>query len=143
MNLDFVAAFANNPITLAILMVGATVVVLIWKGQPLIKDFFARNDHLSEKIDKLLESDAEQSEAIKDVQANVCHNTRDILRMTIYNEVVDIEDRLVASRRYLLRGGNGKALPYIKQLAADNPDAWRAIVAMSSDKERAILEKVV
>jgi hypothetical protein len=136
---NFIAAFANNPLTLSILLIGATVIVFIVKGQPFLKNVFGG---LNEKIDKLIESDTAQSAAIKDVQENVRHNTRDILRMTIYNETVDIEDRLVAARRYILRGGNGKARPYIKQLALEHPDVWRAIVTMSTDEEKALLEAV-
>jgi hypothetical protein len=140
MNLDFVAAFANNPITLAILVVGAAVVVFITKGAPLLKELSAGNDHLSEKMDTLLASDKEQTAAISDIQVGVKNNTLDILRITIYNESLDIEDRLVAARRYVISGGNGKVAPYIAGLAKANPDIWRTIVAMSSNEERKALE---
>jgi hypothetical protein len=143
MNLDFLSAFANNPITLAILVIGASVVVLIWKGQPLIKELLSKSTSMNDKIDGLLESDKAQTTAIDDIRHNLKCNTLDVLRMTIYNEAIDMEDRLVSARRYLVRGGNGKVAPYIKKLATENPEIWKTIVAMSTEEERQILAKTV
>jgi hypothetical protein len=135
MNLDFVAAFANNPITLAILVVGASVVVFITKGAPLLKEFRAGNDAIVEKVDALAQSDKEQTKAIADICDTMKCNTLDVLRMTVYNESIDIEDRLVAARRYFVRGGNGKVARYVQDLASANPSAWHAIRACTKPEE--------
>jgi hypothetical protein len=127
-DLSFVSAFANNPITLAILMIGATVIVMVWKGNPFLKG-------INSKIDTLCASDTQQTADIKDMKDTVKCNTLDVLRMTVYNEGIDIEDRLVAARRYFVRGGNGKVARYVQDLASANPSAWHAIRACTKPEE--------
>jgi hypothetical protein len=139
MNLDFVAAFANNPITLAILVVGAAVVVFITKGAPLLKEFRAGNDAIVDKIDGIIASDAAQTKDIAEIKEHIRTTNLDVLRMTIYNESVDMEDRLVAARRYFIRNGNGKTAAYVAELVKDNPGIWRVVLAMSKPEEVALL----
>jgi hypothetical protein len=132
-DLSFIAAFANNPITLAILLIGATVIVFIVKGQPFIKGMFGG---INEKIDAIIESDKTQSVIIDEIKENVRHNYTDLLRITIYNTAIDIEDRLVAAKRYFVRGGNGKVAEYVSTLVAEHPDVWKVILAMSSEDDK-------
>jgi hypothetical protein len=136
---NFIAAFANNPITLAILMIAIVVVVFIWKGQPLVKDFFARNDGLNAKIDRLLKSDEQQTASINRIQEHTKYNTLDILRITIYNDAIDIEDRLVAARRYFILGGNGKVATFVRGLVKENPSIWRTLLSITKEDEKNLL----
>jgi hypothetical protein len=144
---SFIAAFANNPLTLSILMVAAIVIITIWKISPFFKTLIDRMDTnnkdiggsievINKKVDGLVTSDAEQAEHIR-------LNTLDVLRITVYNESVDVEDRLVAAKRYFMRGGNGKVASYVKQLSKDHPREWKTILAMVSAEERAQLEKIL
>jgi hypothetical protein len=138
MNLDFLSAFANNPITLAILVIGGAVFAFIWKGQPFIKDLFG---DLHMKIDQIMQNDKMQSKAIGEMRMSIRYNSLDILRITIYNEKVDIEDRLVAAKRYFVQGGNGKVLEYVIPLTKDNPVIWKTILAMLKPDEQAAMPK--
>jgi hypothetical protein len=70
-------------------------------------------------------------------------NTLDVLRITVYNESINIEDRLVAAKRYFVRGGNGKVASFVKRLTAEHISAWRTILAMVSADERKQLEKII
>jgi hypothetical protein len=144
---SFIAAFANNPLTLSILMIAAIVIIIIWKISPFFKTLIDRMDTnnkdigssievINKKVDGLVTSDAEQAEHIR-------LNTLDVLRITVYNESVDVEDRLVAAKRYFIRGGNGKVAAYVKQLAQTHAREWKTILAMVSAEERAQLEKIL
>jgi hypothetical protein len=143
---NFIAAFANNPLTLSILMIAVIIVVFIWKISPFCKDLLERvtqsNDsaeNMRLRIECLLKSDAEQSNAIKEISEHMRCNTLDVLRITIYNEAIDIEDRLVAARRYFIKGGNGKVAVYVQGLVKNNPSIWRTILSMTKDDEKALL----
>jgi hypothetical protein len=138
-DLNFVAAFADNPITLAILVVGATAIVLILKGGPIIKEFRDGNNLICEKIDTIVESDKKQTEAIDDIREHLKMNNLDVLRMTIYNDGVDIEDRLVAAKRYFVRGGNGKVADYVKLLVEQHPSVWKIVLATTSKDKHELL----
>jgi hypothetical protein len=146
-DLSFLAAFADHPITLVILCIAALVGLTLWKVAPYLKDMVKHVDTanvaLTAKIDALIQSDAAQEAAISGLSEHVRLNTLDMLRLTVYNGAVDIEDRLVAARRYFLRGGNGKTAAYVRELVAQNPAAWKTILAMSSEEERTTLEGVV
>jgi DNA integrity scanning protein DisA with diadenylate cyclase activity len=120
-------------------VVGAAIVVFIWKGQPLVKDFFARNDGLNDKIDRLLKSDEQQTASISLIQEHTKYNTLDILRITVYNEAIDIEDRLVAARRYFILGGNGKVATYVSKLVKENPSIWRTLLSITKEDEKNLL----
>jgi hypothetical protein len=144
---NFIAAFANNPLTLTILVVAAIVIIFIWKVSPFFKDLLEHIElgntntqvnmqAITTKVDTLITSDAAQAESIR------C-NTLDILRITVYNSGIAIEDRLVAAKRYFMQGGNGKVASYIKQLIADHAHEWKVVLAMVSEQERAKLEKII
>jgi hypothetical protein len=144
---NFIAAFANNPLTLTILMIAVVVVVFIWKVSPYFKDLLTRvdkgNQNLADKMVHLMDSDTEQTKSLNELSEHVRVNTLDTLRITIYNMEIDPEDRLVAARRYFLRGGNGRVAPYVKGLTGQYPNSWKAILAMSKPEERVKLEKAL
>jgi hypothetical protein len=143
----FIAAFANNPLTLTILMIATIIVVFIWKVSPFFKELADKvktgNETLTSKVDTLMNSDAQQVKDIGEMKLHLRNTTLDVLRITIYNEGVDIEDRLVSARRYFLQGGNGKVATFVRTLTEQNPSVWKAILAMSTDEERATIEKVL
>jgi hypothetical protein len=139
MNLDFLSAFANNPITLAILVIGAAVVVFITKGAPLLKEFRGANDSINEKVDTIIENDKRQNKDITEMKDHLRTNNLDVLRMTIYNEGIDIEDRLVAAKRYFVRGGNGKVAEYVHSLVEQHPSVWKIVLATTSQDKIALL----
>jgi hypothetical protein len=141
-DLSFIGAFASNPLTLSMILIAGVTIFLIWKGQPILKDLFDRVGLSNNKLDELIESDKVQTADIAEIKDNMRHNYLDLLRLTIYDSDLDIEDRLVAAKRYLVRGGNGKTLPLIKKLAADNPAVWNTIYTMASAEHRVLLEQV-
>lgn len=144
---NFIAAFANNPLTLSILMIAAIIVVVIWKVSPFFKDILEKmdsgNKDLADRITTVIASDAEQAKTINDMSEHIRLNTLDVLRITVYNESVDPEDRLVAAKRYFVRGGNGKVASYVKRLIDQYPEQWKTILAMVTLDERAQLEKII
>jgi hypothetical protein len=144
---NFIAAFANNPLTLTILVIAAIVIIFIWKVSPFFKDLLEHmesgNSNLTtsvqtvtDKVDKLITSDTEQAEHLR-------INTLDVLRLTVYNEGIDPEDRLVAAKRYFVRGGNGKVASYVKRLIAKYPAEWKTILAIVSIDEKTKLEQII
>jgi hypothetical protein len=141
---NFIAAFANNPLTLSILIIGVVLGLTIWKISPFFKDLISRidtgNKDVREQLEKIVLSDNQQVEDIKDIKEHVRLNTLDILRMTIYNEQVDIKDRLVAAKRYFMRNGNGKVAAYVKILVDQNHIIWDTILATMDPKDVAIIE---
>jgi hypothetical protein len=144
---NFIAAFANNPITLTILIIGTIIVVIIWKVSPFFKDLLEKmdtgNETVQDQLKKVIESDEQQSKDIQDIKQHVRFNTLDILRMTIYNEQVDLKDRLVAAKRYFMRDGNGKVATYVSNLIAQNPVIWDTILAMCTPDDQAKLTKAL
>jgi hypothetical protein len=147
---NFIAAYADHPLTLAILMITIVIVVYIWKIGPFYKDIIAKlrsgnqtTNEVSVRIDALLKSDEEQTKAIYEIKDQVKHNNLDLLRLNIYNENLDIEDRLVTASRYFIQGGNGKVAEYTKSLIAEHPHVWRTIVAMVSKPEKEKLKTVL
>lgn len=144
---NFIAAFANNPITLTILMITVIIVIAIWKIGPYAKDIIEHIDNgnsaLDSKVTDLLLSDGKQTQQITEIGEHVRLNTLDVLRITVYNEGVDPEDRLVAAKRYFIRGGNGKVAEYVKTLIAQYPHSWKTILAMVSAEERQKLVDIV
>jgi hypothetical protein len=144
---NFLTAFADHPITLIILMIGFTVLLFVWKVSPFMKDIVTqlgdKNTGIASKLDTVIERDKAQEAALADIKENVRKNTLDILRITIYNEKVDIEDRLVAARRYFLLGGNGKVAQFVLGLIAENKAVWNAVLAMSKPEEKTVLRQAL
>jgi hypothetical protein len=66
-------------------------------------------------------------------------NSKDILRLTFYNEKLSNVERMVAGRRYLAAAGNGETKKAIDSLAEKFPLEWNAVceVSMLTEKEKA------
>jgi hypothetical protein len=66
-------------------------------------------------------------------------NSKDILRLTFYNEKLSNVERMVAGRRYLAAEGNGETKKAIDKLAEQYPLEWNAVceVSMLTEKEKA------
>jgi xanthine dehydrogenase iron-sulfur cluster and FAD-binding subunit A len=75
------------------------------------------------KIDNLVGLIAELSSAVN-------KSTRDVLRLTFYNDNLSPVERLVAGSRYLAIGGNGPTEQAINELAEKYPDVWESIKRM-------------
>jgi hypothetical protein len=114
---DFLSSFANSPITLSILVVGALAGLLIWKGLPLLRTYNVGYDKIRS--------------GIEDIKLCCTNNAKDILRLTFYNESLGIVERLVAGKRYLACGGNGLTGKAIDELAAEHPAEWEMIQHLS------------
>jgi hypothetical protein len=141
--LSFLTAFADNPLTLSIVTIGGIIVVFIWKVGPMLKDIVGKledgnKEHnvLSTKIEQIITSDKEQSSKIEDLKLHVRNNILDTLRLTVYDTKIDIQDRLVAARRYFLLDGNGKVAAHVNVLIKENPEIWKTVLLMSKDSER-------
>jgi hypothetical protein len=112
---------------------------------------------LKDILTRVIASDAAQNELIKAIQADLTgiktdiagvkndikNNVLDVLRITIYNSDVPIEDRLVAARRYFLLGGNGKVAAYVKVLINSYGKEWSVVLAMSSEDEKAKINSIL
>jgi hypothetical protein len=132
---------------MSILTVGAIVIIFLVKVFPhmtkLSTSIAKSDDDLKALLAKVISSDEQQSIAIADLRTANRNVALDILRLTVYNEAVPIEDRFVAARRYFIMGGNGKVAHFIKPLTETNQAAWAAIVAMSSEDEKKTLNKAL
>jgi hypothetical protein len=142
-DLSWVSAFANNPVTMTILTVGAIAVIFMWKVAPLLKDMHLTNHAVNDKIDKIAASDKEQHTKLCELTDAVTYNARDILRLGVYNTSAGVEEQLIAAKRYLLVGGNGKTKVYVNALIEKNRSEWNMLVAMSSDEERNKLKDIL
>jgi hypothetical protein len=109
----------------------------------LLKTVQDSDTDLKKMLNTVIDSDAKQAQQIEDLQLNLRNNVLDVLRITIYAEHIAIEDRLVAARRYFLKGGNGKVATYVKELVKDHPLEWKAIYAMSKEEERKVLYQII
>jgi hypothetical protein len=150
-DLTFLGTYAGHPVTLSILTIGAIIIIIVWKIAPHMKELMeavkGSNKDLKTLLEKVIASDEKQSKMITDLQSGMRNNTLDILRITIYNSEVPIEDRLVAARRYFILGGNGKVAHFVKPLIAQYTSEWSVVIAISTEDERlkikAILEAAV
>lgn len=153
-DLSFLTEYAGHPVTLSILTIGAIIIIFMVKVFPHMKELMtavrSSDKDLKDILAKVIASDAAQNELIRAIQTDlhdlktgqealrkdVNNNVLDILRITIYNEKVPIEDRLVAARRYFLLGGNGKVALYVKGLIVPYAKEWAVVLAMSTDDEK-------
>jgi hypothetical protein len=128
-------------------MIGFSVIMFVWKVSPFMKDIVTqlgdKKTGIASKLDTVIETDKVQEAALADIKTNIRKNTLDILRITIYNEKVDVEDRLVAARRYFLGGGNGKVSKFVKVLISENQPIWNAVLAMSKPEEKEVLNQAL
>jgi hypothetical protein len=93
----------------------------------MVREINTLNRRQDEKIDILCASDQRQEKKLDNLSTAVTNNTRDILRITFYNNVLSPAERLVAGKRYLAAGGNGETEKAVKEFAALYPEAWEAI----------------
>jgi hypothetical protein len=132
-DLSWLSAFANNPITLAILMIAVVIIFFIWKGLPFVKEIklnaFGKIENIENNILEIKEENKKQGTAI-------CNVTKDTLRMTIYQNELDITERLIAAKRYLSIGGNGQTQKYIEEiLIKENEALWNSLQRLQFDKQ--------
>jgi hypothetical protein len=113
---QFLSAFAEHPLTLTILMIGAITGLFIWKVAPSLRVLKPLND----KVDTIIEHDKRQDAAINNMG-------KDTLRLNVYNENFEIEDRLVSFKRYKEIGGNGATERYAQKLIDENSEIWRLV----------------
>jgi hypothetical protein len=102
-------------------MIGAIVGLFIWKVAPSLRVLKPLND----KVDTIIEHDKGQDTAINNI-------AKDTLRLNVYNENLDIEDRLVSFKRYKERGGNGATQRYAQKLIDANPEIWRLVCKLDA-----------
>jgi hypothetical protein len=93
----------------------------------MVSEIDVLNRRQEEKIDSLCASDQRQEKKLDNLSSAVTNNTKDILRITFYNNTLSPAERLVAGKRYLAAGGNGETEKAVKELAAQYPEAWKAI----------------
>jgi hypothetical protein len=86
---------------------------------------------ISEAVHEIKESDVIQGAKIDDLSFTVKNNVKDTLRLTFYNDALSTAERLVAGKRYLAAGGNGPTEKAVNDLAAENPEVWEGILAVS------------
>jgi hypothetical protein len=95
-----------------------------------------KTDAILETVKAIKESDERQERQVECLVDEVNKNTKDILRLTFYNELLSPANRLVAGKRYLAAGGNGETEKDIRDLAAVYPDVWQGILAVGESYER-------
>jgi hypothetical protein len=91
---------------------------------------------LGKKLDSIIELDKQQT-------MNIKYNTLDILRVTLYNTNIHIGDRLIAIKRYLVLGGNGKVAQYAKKLIAENQSDWDMVMRFTADEDKAKVQEAL
>jgi hypothetical protein len=97
-------------------MIGVIVGLFIWKVAPSLRILKPLNDN----VDMIIEHDKRQDAAINNMG-------KDMLRLNIYNENLEIEDRLVSFKRYRDSGGNGATERYSQKLIDAYPEVWRIV----------------
>jgi hypothetical protein len=132
-----------TPIQIATFVIGIMILLALAKllGLSISKkglSFSAANktNAIFVTVKDIKESNDRQEVEIKCLGDEVNKNTKDTLRLTFYNELLPPEDRLVAGKRYLDVGGNGKTQRSIDEYAAKYPDIWRGILAESKRNEQ-------
>jgi hypothetical protein len=154
-DINGLAPFASEPIALIILGVFVVLGLICWKVLPKFIDKKAEtkmNEH-----DKLYNSVQEENKAIlenisnrftiveeciekkkkkiEQIQINLdefkkeqLNQSRNILRMAIFDESQDIYSRLEAGCNYIKRGGNNKAREKFIELGIHNPEAFDRVI---------------
>jgi hypothetical protein len=90
-----------------------------------------KTDAILETVNEIKECNDRQEVEIKRLGDEVNKATRDTLRLTFYNAALSPAERLVAGKRYLAAGGNGETKKSIEKLAAEHPETWQGILAVS------------
>lgn len=102
MSLDFLAAFAEHPLTLGILSFTAIVIFfmkIFGRHVKILPDLWTRVEKIQTDITEMKEHDAAQDEKILDIQMHA-------LKKCALNDTVEISDRIAAFIRYHNNGGN-------------------------------------
>lgn len=73
-------------------------IIFLWKPVKKLKEFF---DKLNSTLDFLVKETKEQGRAIK--------------RLTVYNELIPLSERIIAGKSYIKEGGNGEVKHYIEE----------------------------
>lgn len=94
-----------------------------------------KTDAILETVREIRELDERQEAEIKRLCIEVNKNTKDTLRLTFYNESLSPAERLVAGKRYRAAGGNGETQRAVDEYAAEHPDVWQGILAVSKRAE--------
>jgi hypothetical protein len=102
-------------------MIGVIIGLFIWKVAPSLRVLKPLND----KVDTIIEHDKRQDAAINNI-------SKDTLRLNVYNENFEIEDRLVSFKRYREIGGNGATQRYAQKLIDANPEIWRIVCKLDA-----------
>jgi hypothetical protein len=141
--MDFAWLADLTPLQIAELIGGIALLILVAKYAGLSyskeKGLHFKTKQISgdilETVKAIRESDARQEAVIKMLSETVSNNTKDVLRLTFYNTALSPAERLVAGKRYRACGGNGETEKAIRELAAEYPATWEAIIAVSAKRE--------
>lgn len=149
MDLGFLEAYANNPVSLAILAIGTVLVIYalkilpkkierMWigkipaeKGSKTIqKNEDMKKEGFIQHLDKTLERIENK---IDGLEKRLNHVDKSALKSLIYNRHIHILDRLLAFDSYLRLGGNGHVANFaIKNLIIPHRDDWMWVIQKNS-----------
>jgi hypothetical protein len=139
---SFLAAFANQPLSLAILGLLALFGLWIWKGMPKIIlktheklggqiDLMQKNhETMQVDIKYLKDSDAIQTSAIVGLQI-------DSLKGLLINDCIPLSERYWAFFRYVDLGGNGAVKDFVlTDLCKRDAELFESIKKLYYDKKK-------
>jgi hypothetical protein len=148
--MDFSWISNLSPIAIAELLLGLFAFVILAKHTGLsisrngfrFKSFERAEEEskavkqIREAVHEIKESDVVQAGKIDNLSFTLANNVKDTLRLTFYNTALSVPERLVAGKRYIERKGNGETEKAINELAAENPDIWAGILAVTKGAEK-------
>jgi hypothetical protein len=131
-DLSWLAAFAEHPLTLIIVMTSGLLGLWLWKigptfklGVASIKDEVAKNtskiDVISSQIEEIKAHDTAQDAQIRNIHLTT-------LKKGIFDARLPLSERMGDAARYLKYGGNGPTKKYIdEELIPKDPELWRTL----------------
>jgi hypothetical protein len=144
---SFLAAFANQPVSLIILGIVSIIGLWIWKGMP--KVLLKSNDDIRSNI-KSIQTDvtsmkkdiAHLKQSDKNQTSAIVGLTLDGLKAFVKNETIPLSERYFACFRYFDLGGNGAIKDFIDtELSKRDQKLYESIRNIYENKKIAIKMK--
>lgn len=75
---------------------------------------------IKKKVDSLLSTVQQTADDVKDIKEDNFEQYLSILRLTVMNSEIPIPERLIAGKKYVDKGGNGKVKAYYETLIREH-----------------------
>jgi len=97
------------------------------------KNYEAVQDENNRILNNIVGKFDNMAASINNILKEQKRQSKDILRLQIFDKNLDDYSRLEAGIDYMRLGGNSKAKTQILELAKDNPEAWDAVCRNNED----------